>query len=225
MKRIIAFDGGDCLGKSTIIDKLSEDLIDKNFIPYVFHLSSPTDEYRSFFNETNFGKLDSRISNPFIQWEKFIQLFKDINIILKSCPRNIIILDRTPYSENIWAKFFNRKNIFTDTDLLTEFLKLFQNINNEILFINLNVENSILADRIIAREIDFKNYLNAYQLLFKNNIDDYNKVLIMIDYIKKEFIELIKLLNSFNIEVKIFDNNTPSDIQTILFELRSMIND
>jgi hypothetical protein len=47
----------------------------------------------------------------------------------------------------------------------------------------------------------------------------------MIDYIKKEFIELIKLLNSFNIEVKIFDNNTPSDIQTILFELRSMIND
>lgn len=49
MNRIIAFDGLDRSGKTTIINNLSEELIKENYIPYVFHLTGPNDEYNEIF--------------------------------------------------------------------------------------------------------------------------------------------------------------------------------
>lgn len=169
MRRIIAFDGIDCIGKSYIIHFLHDELLRHDFIPYVFHLSGPNKEYSSFFTPDKFGKLDNEMTDSLIQWEKFIQLYSDIKTILCASTRNVVILDRTPYSENIWNRFFYRKNKFENDKIMLHFLKMFELLNEEISFINLDVDSKILSNRILTREEDYKNYTRAFDMLFSHH--------------------------------------------------------
>ena len=226
MKRIIAFDGLDCIGKSTVINQLKEELIRSDYIPYVFHLTSPNKLYEEFFISYNFGDLNHKVTDSIIQWSKFVELFNNIKIILSANPHNIVILDRTPYSENIWNNFFNRQNSYQNTNILKQFLQNFKDLNEEILYINLDVDNTILVNRILKKENDYKNYVNAFDSLYNKkynnlypnyNADDISsKIYYMINFLKEQFNKLFIELRYNNIEVKTLKNETESDINNII---------
>lgn len=168
MRRVIAFDGIDCIGKSYVINFLHDELIRNDYIPYVFHLSGPDKEYKEFFKHEYFGRLSNKITDSLIQWEKFIQLYSDIKTILSASTRNIVLLDRTPYSENIWNMFFCRKNNYENDSILLHFLKMFELLNEEIQFINLDVDSKIITQRILYRDEDYYNYVGAFNRLFND---------------------------------------------------------
>lgn len=226
MKRIIAFDGLDCIGKSTVINQLKEELIRRDYIPFVFHLTSPNKLYAEFFISYNFGDLNHKITDSIIQWSKFVELFNNIKIILSGNPHNIVILDRTPYSENIWNNFFNRQNNYNNANILKQFLQNFKDLNEEILYINLDVDNTILVNRILKKENDYKNYVNAFDTLYskkyKELYPNYNadeissKIYYMIYLLKEQFSKLFVELRYNNIEVKTLKNESESDINNII---------
>ena len=166
MRRIIAFDGIDCIGKSYVIRFMYDELLRNNYIPYVFHLTGPDKDYKDFFIDRHFGKLSNKVTDGIIQWEKFIQLYTDIKTILCASTRNVILLDRTPYSENIWNMFFGRKNNYENNAIMLHFLKIFKTLNEEITFVNLDVDSRILTNRILLRDEDCSNYVNAFDRLF-----------------------------------------------------------
>ncbi len=223
MKRVIAFDGVDCLGKTTVINQLKEELIRNEYIPYVFHLTSPTSDYNGLFNQMNFGTLNNKQSDSLLQWSKFKQLFDCIKVILSADLHNVVILDRTPYSENIWLDFFGRINSYNNENILLYFLQDYKELNNEIKFINLDVSTVKIADRILLRDADRKNYLNAFDLIYdKNKLPQYNpdesmsKILYMVNKVKESFNKLFVILRQNNIEVITLQNETPDDINNII---------
>lgn len=230
MRRIIAFDGIDCIGKSYVINLLNNKLLENDYIPYIFHLTGPN---LDFFNETVFGKIPTEFSNGLIQWEKFLQLFSNIDIILKASTRNIVILDRTPYSENIWLKFFGRSNKFNNEQILKNFINEFQLLNENILFVNLDVENKILTNRILLKDIDSLNFIKAFNKLFITKQHEYNeqiqfnessKIMYMVNVLKEEFNNLFLLLRKNKIDVVTFQNNFESDLKIIIPELLKNFN-
>ena len=223
MKRVIAFDGVDCLGKTTVINQLKEELIRNEYIPYVFHLTSPKSDYNGLFNQMNFGTLNNKQSDSLLQWSKFKQLFDCIKVILSADLHNVVILDRTPYSENIWLDFFGRINSYNNENILLYFLQDYKELNNEIKFINLDVSTVKIADRILLRDADRKNYLNAFDLIYdKNKLPQYNpdesmsKILYMVNKVKEYFNKLFVILIQNNIEVITLQNETPDDINNII---------
>ena len=179
-----------------------------------------------FFISYNFGDLNHKVTDSIIQWSKFVELFNNIKIILSANPHNIVILDRTPYSENIWNNFFNRQNSYQNTNILKQFLQNFKDLNEEILYINLDVDNTILVNRILKKENDYKNYVNAFDSLYNKkynnlypnyNADDISsKIYYMINFLKEQFNKLFIELRYNNIEVKTLKNETESDINNII---------
>lgn len=172
-----------------------------------------------------FGNLDKQKSDSIIQWSKFLNLFNNIKIILSASIRNIIILDRTPYSENIWNQFFNRTNPYQNDIILKTFLSNFTTLNEEIQFVSLDVNTTILADRILVSENDRINYINAFNNLYKNissvSDDDHSKILFMVNKIKEEFNKLYITLRQYNIDVITYENNT---IDSINFITNNIVN-
>lgn len=214
MRQIIAFDGCDGIGKTTIINKLVENLNDSNFNTFVFHLTGPGDEQdfiQSFDNISN-------VSTTVTQYLKFYELFKAIKVIISSNPNNIVILDRTPYSEYIWTKFFGRNGIDSARIFNNNMFKAFQQINSSMLYVSLNVDTEILTDRILTQEQDRKNFLTAFDKIYKQNNMIYTgdmdtcKVLFMVQWIKNSYKELELELTKNNIFVKEFNNNVLDNI-------------
>ena len=224
MTRIIAFDGIDCTGKTTVIESLKERLIEENYIPYVFHLTSPDVLYKEFFVSQFFTKSELDVSEPFIQWSKFIECFNNIKVILAANPHNIVLLDRTPFSQPIWNRFFDRGKDSVQAGLLTYFLKYFETLNEEMLFVNLNVNTEILTQRILLSDNDRINFINAFNRLYSldkpvRTETDEGKISFMIYQLKEEFNRLFVSLSRNQIDVKTFDNNIEEDFQHILDEL------
>lgn len=221
-KRIIAFDGLDRCGKSTIITELKQKLIDNGYIPFVFHLTSPSYEYKTLFVSEIFDGIDKKETNSIIQWSKFFQLFNTIKILLNSNDKIIIILDRTPFSEPIWINFFKRPTKYNTDKILLQFLNIFSDMFNEFLYINLIVDTDILLKRILESTDDFQNYLTAYE----NSVYDPNplhnnnyKIKYMIEYVKKLYSNLEDLLKIYKIMTLSYENNNLNDKNNILSDL------
>jgi thymidylate kinase len=219
-ERIIAFDGLDCIGKTAIINSLHDKLIKLDYIPYIFHLTSPTNDYNTFFTDYNFGYLNRRETNSIIQWSKFIQTFNMIKEILSESQRNIVILDRTPFSENIWNKFFHRENEYNNDRIFNTFLTLYNDILEKMLYINLDVESNILTNRIAEREIDKNNYIKFFNLTYESETDrqtdDISKIFQVVNIMKEEFNKLLIELRKFNVNIKTYSNNNLEDINFIV---------
>lgn len=177
------------------------------------------------------GNLNHKQTDSIIQWTKFLQIFNDINVILSASPRNIILLDRTPFSENIWSEFFNRKSVYNNqSNFLLVFLKLYKELIERYSFkyISLEVNSELLADRIFQRNIDRENYINAFNVIYQQNNnsvfnDDFSKILYMINSLKESFNKLNVLLRQYNIDVEIYANNELSDVNTIVNDILDKI--
>lgn len=221
-KRIIAFDGLDRCGKSTIISELEKKLKDEGYIPFIFHLTSPSYEYNTFFTKDIFDNIDKVETNSIIQWTKFFQLFNNIKTILNSNEKTIVILDRTPFSESIWINFFKRQSKYNTDKIFLKFLNLFRDLYNEFMYISLDVDTDILAARINESEEDFQNYLTAYEngVYDPNPTHDNNyKVKFMINHVKKLYKNLETLLKSYKIDIYCWKNNNLTDKNSILSDL------
>lgn len=227
-KRIIAFDGLDCIGKSTVISSLKDKLLSLDYIPYVIHLSGPTEDLNNILS--HYPKYDGHMEYVpfFVQWEKFIQTYKNIKVILDESPRNIIILDRTPYSENIWSKFFDRNyNKVKDLniDALYNFMQLFKNLSEIICIVNLDVYNNKILHRLFTKDIDYNNYVKAFDKIYKPNnmytpiTDTDSKVLYMINTLKEDFNNMFLFLCKHGIETFTYENNNQDDINNITNDL------
>ena len=220
MKQIIAFDGCDCIGKTTIIDNLITSLQNSGFNPFVFHLTGPSTEQNFINNLNDVGN----ISKAAIQYLKFYDLFKAIEVIISSNMNNIVILDRTPFSEFIWVKFFGRQNIASALTFNTNMFKEFKNICLNMLYISLDVDTEILANRILLKQSDRENFLAAFNRIYKEisaNIDastdtDLCKLLFMVQWVKNQYNSLETQLIKNNIMVKVFKNNTITQIDEIV---------
>ena len=126
----------------------------------------PKNEAKNFFNSSNFGKIKQNDLNTIVQYEKFYQTFEMIQPILDANLSNIVILDRTPFSELVWSPFFNRESeVYKTKDLTNNFLQLFENIKSQMLYIELTANTENLANRIILREEDYINFITAFDLL------------------------------------------------------------
>ena len=212
MKRIIIFDGLDCIGKTTVISNLELELKHNNFIPYIFHLAGPGDYCKKYFNEIEITNLNKSL----IQWTKFIQLYETFSVILSANPRNIIILDRSPYSELIWEKFFNRISELNCKNNILMFCEYFNKLSDEIQFIHLDVNTKLIEERLYKKQEDLLNY-NNYGMSIYNSMStiEQTNVALAIETLKKEFYDLYKILTKYNIEVSFLENNTLSDIKNI----------
>lgn len=227
MIRIIAFEGCDCVGKSTTIEYLIKRLKALNYKPIVFHLAGPNEEEKDFFNFNNFPGINKNDLGTIIQYEKFYQMFKMIQPILDSDPYNIIILDRTPFSELVWSPFFNRESKkYSSKKLMDKFLKLFENIKSQMMYIELTASSEILVDRIILKEEDYLNFINAFNNLkdstnkkyeyINPNDPDSAKILYMINFIKEQYESVKLLLRNNGIFSKTFLNNNNEDMFNIV---------
>ena len=211
--------GLDRCGKSTIINKLEADLKENGYIPIVFHLTSPSYEYKTLFLSEIFDDISKEETNSIIQWTKFFQLFNNIKTLLNANDKIIIILDRTPFSESIWINFFKRKSKYNTDKIFLKFVSLFKELYNMFLYINLEVDTNILLSRMPFDKEDYQNYLTAYE----NGVFDPNpkhnndyKVKFMIDHVKKLYGNLEKLLKTYNIDVISYKNNNLTE-QNIIF--------
>ena len=223
MIRIIAFDGCDCVGKSTTIEYLIKRLKAINYNPIIFHLTSPNDEIKNFFNYNNFPDINKNDLATIVQYEKFYQTFKMFQPILDANPSNIIILDRTPFSEVVWVPFFNRESKkYKTKNLMNNFLKLFENIKSQLLYIELTVTSELLTDRIILKEDDYNNFINAFNNLKSStskkyeyinpNDPDSSKILYMINFVKEQYDSVKMLLRNNNILARTYFNNNEEDM-------------
>lgn len=221
-KRIIAFDGLDRCGKSTIIVELEQKLKDNGYIPFVFHLTSPSYEYKTLFTPEIFDNIDKAETNSIIQWTKFFQLFNNIKTILNSNDKTIIILDRTPFSESIWINFFKRQSKYNTDKIFLKFLSLFSDLYKDFLYVNLCVDTDILLTRILESKEDKQNYLTAYEkgVFDPNPLHDENyKINFMIEHVKKLYYNLELLLQSYKINIFTYKNNNLTDKNSIIDDL------
>lgn len=227
-KRIIAFDGLDCIGKSTVIFSLKDKLLSMDYIPYVIHLNGPVEDLNNILERPNCFDKTMEYAPFFIQWEKFIQTYKMIKVVLDESLRNIIILDRTPYSEQIWTKFFDRnynkvKNL--NNHALCEFMQLFKQLSETICIVNLDVNNNKILHRLFSKDEDYNNYVNAFDKIYKPTTtytpitDTDSKVLYMINTLKQEFNNMFLFLCKYGIETYTYENNTQEDINNITIDL------
>lgn len=183
----------------------------------------PKNEAKNFFNSSNFGKIKQNDLNTIVQYEKFYQTFEMIQPILDANSSNIVILDRTPFSELVWSPFFNRESeVYKTKDLMNNFLQLFENIKSQMLYIELTANTENLANRIILREEDYINFITAFDLLknptIKQNeyIDpsdpDFSKILYMINFVKEQYNSIKLLLRKNGILAETYSNNTKEDM-------------
>lgn len=222
--RIIAFDGIDCIGKSYIINNLVTEFQSLEYIPYVFHLTGPSDIIPVFPNDHT---LNNKLS--IIQWTKFHQVFNDIQTILAASCRNIVILDRTPFSECIWSSFFNRNINSDDEYMLYMFLNKWTRLIHSMTYVNLEVDIPILVERIINKsnidgENDLTNYLNMYNKTIATSgiVEDIplnQKLSIAITTVKESFSKLMVLLKNNGVTIETFNNNNEEDKNTIISTL------
>lgn len=216
MKQIIAFDGCDCIGKSSMINKLDEQLKKLGFNTFIFHLTGPGEEQNFINGFNNIGN----ISKTAIQYLKFYELFKNIETIISANTNNIVILDRTPYSEYIWAKFFKRDNADSAKLFNDKMFETFENINKNMVYISLNVDTDILVNRILINEEDRENFLTAFDnyytqdnLVITEGSDiDECKVLFMVQWVKNNYDNLELELMKNCITVQIITNNNNTDM-------------
>lgn len=220
--RIIAFDGLDRCGKSTMISDLEQKLKENGYIPFVFHLTSPSYEYNTLFTPETFDGIDKTDTNSIIQWTKFFQLFNNIKTILNSNNKTLVILDRTPFSESIWINFFKRQSKYNTDKIFLKFLSLFSDLYDKFLYVNLIVDTDILLTRIIESKEDKQNYLTAYEkgVFDPNPLHDENyKIKFMIEHVKKLYNNLELLIQSYKINVLTYKNNNLTDKNCIINDL------
>jgi hypothetical protein len=155
-----------------------------------------------------------------MQWSKFEQLFETIRTILLTDAKSMIILDRTPFTENIWQEFFNRDNLKVKSDsaqLLTNFCDAFADLLDTMLFVNLNIKITELVNRIYNREADRNNYLAAFEGYGGGELNfesDKEKIAAVVDMLDIDYFAPLycDLSENYNVKFINVENNTPENI-------------
>jgi thymidylate kinase len=215
MRRIIAFDGFDCTGKTTLINELEACLKINGLNVYTFHLTGPS----SYVFEKEDLNIFSDSAFAIMQWSKFEQLFETIRTILSVDNKAMIILDRTPFTENIWQEFFNRDNLkvkSASVQLLTNFCDAFADLLDTMLFVNLNIKITELVNRIYNREADRNNYLAAFEGYDGGELNfesDKEKIAAVVDMLDIDYFAPLycDLSENYNVKFINVENNTPEN--------------
>ncbi len=215
-KRIIIFDGLDRVGKTSVINSLQAKLKDNGKNPIVFHLTGPVSKVLNL--ETTFSGNSSQwehLGTLTTQWLKFETVFNNIIDILNASENNVVILDRSPYSEPVWSRFFNRNTPDGNHNwsMLKKFLEVFKDLNDQILYISLIVNGEILLNRIYQSETDLNNYVNAFQTYTGSSAGPAkSKVLYSMNTVREDFLIVSTWLSKFKIKQVSYENNKEIDI-------------
>lgn len=195
-KRIIILEGCDRTGKSTFIEYLANNLKKLGKTVLIFHLLGPTK-----FQNLSFNNDDKSL----IQLAKFDDEYTKFEEMLNNNNNLIIILDRSHFSEIVWATYWNRTGKYTNYLISQEFINKHKNFFDKSIYIDYIISDiNILSKRIEESQED----TSIFTINNKSIKENINIALSLYTSIKPI------ITNKFNIPYEQFDNvGSLSDVE------------
>lgn len=138
--RIFIFDGCDRTGKTTYVGAFLEALREKGLLPVKFHLLGPMKFGGLRFNDDE---------NSLSQLAKFSDEYDLFRQLLEQVPNSAVVLDRSAFSEFVWAVYWRRQGKYTPTVNSDEFFEKHSDLMAQTCYVNYYMSDiPALATRI-----------------------------------------------------------------------------